>query len=142
MPVLGLSGRPLSEPAAFVRPEALAHALADGAVALDLDAAADIAALAPHLPRLGLIRIAFAGLADGRGFSLARRLRLLGHRGRLRALGPLIPDQRAALLGCGFDEVELAAELLDRQGGSGAWAARPSEPPFLRRRRQAPPRAA
>lgn len=72
MPLLSLSGRELCEAAAFVRPEALAGALpAAGPVALDLDTAADIPALAPHLGRLGVIRIAFPGFADGCGFSLA-----------------------------------------------------------------------
>lgn len=143
MPVLVLTGPAVPHAAAFVRPEALPDALAHpGAVALDLDNTADVAVLAPHLPRIALIRIAFPAFADGRGFSLGQRLRQLGYRGRLRAQGPLIPDQRAALVGSGFDELELTAEVLDRQGGAGAWAARPSQSPFVRRRqRQAVPRA-
>ena len=147
MPVLGLSGRPVSEPAAFVRTEALVAALPGAfaktdTVALDLDNTADVAPLVPYLARLALIRIAFPGFADGRGFSLGQRLRHLGYRGRLRAHGPLIPDQRAALLGSGFDEVELAADVLGRHGGAAAWAPRPSESPFVRRRQRQPARRA
>jgi len=137
MPVISLSGRPVSDPVAFIRPEALSAPLPEAAaVALDLDATVDVAALSPYLSRVALIRVAFPGFADGRGFSLARRLRAMGYRGRIRAHGPLIPDQRAALEGCGFDEVELAAVVLDRQGGAAAWSARPARSPFDRRRQR------
>ena len=139
MPLLTLAGHPLPEPATFVRPATLAGApLQGGSRALDLDATADVAALAPHLPDILLIRIAFAGFADGRGFSLARQLRQLGYRGRLRAAGPLIPDQRGALLGSGFDEVELEPAHLDRLGGPAVWAAEVPQTPYRRRRRRAP----
>lgn len=59
--------------------------------------------------------IDFPAYADGRGFTLAKRLRLLGFAGRLRAVGPLIPDQFAEALDVGFDEVEISAEQLRRQ---------------------------
>ena len=143
MPVLSLSGRPATEPASFFRPEGLRDAAVGvGPLALDLDNTADATALEPMLSRLGLVRIAFPGFSDGRGFSLARRLRQLGYRGRLRAAGRVIPDQRAALLGSGFDEVELSAEDLDRLGGTGVWTVPVAETPFRRRRgRSATPRA-
>jgi uncharacterized protein (DUF934 family) len=55
------------------------------------------------------IRINIGAMGDGRAFSLARRLRTLGYTGLLRAQGPLIADQFAALARVGFDEVELPA---------------------------------
>lgn len=61
------------------------------------------------------IAIAFPAFTDGRGFSLARALRQAGYRGRLRAVGELIPDQFAFALDCGFDEIEISAERLARQ---------------------------
>jgi uncharacterized protein (DUF934 family) len=138
MPVLPLTGRRAPEPSAFARPDAIP---AEGAFTLDLDNTADVAALAPLLWRIALIRIPFPGFADGRGFSLARRLRDLGYAGRLRAAGPLIPDQRAALLGSGFDEVELPDAHLCRQGGPEAWAApAPDTATPFRRRLQRPAR--
>lgn len=72
--------------------------------------------------QVDLIAIAFPGFADGRGFTLARRLRRDGFHGRLRAVGPLIPDQFAYALACGFDEVELPDEVANRQT-EAAWLA-------------------
>ena len=62
-----------------------------------------------------LIRIRFASFADGRGFTLARRLRLQGYKGRLRAAGHVIADQYAMARRAGFDEVEVPAALALRQ---------------------------
>ena len=76
---------------------------------------ADLEALRPHLPRLGLIAVEFPSFADGRGFSIARRLRDMGYEGRLRATGPVIADQFAYLLDCGFDEVAVPQEVAERQ---------------------------
>lgn len=64
---------------------------------------------------LDLIAIAFPQFKDGRGFSIARALRRQGYRGTLRASGPLVPDQFAFALECGFDEVEIGAEQAARQ---------------------------
>lgn len=72
--------------------------------------------------QVDLIAIAFPGFADGRGFTLARRLRRAGFRGILRAVGPLIPDQFAYAMACGFDEVELPDAVATRQG-EAAWLA-------------------
>lgn len=71
--------------------------------------------LAPHFNRVALIAIAFPSFADGRGFSLARRLRALGYRGRLRAKGHVIADQYPLVRACGFDEVEIDDRLAQRQ---------------------------
>lgn len=75
----------------------------------------DPADLAPWLERLELIRIGFPAMGDGRGFSIARRLRAMGYAGRLRAAGPLIADQFPAARQVGFDEIELPDSLADRQ---------------------------
>ncbi|RMF41643.1 MAG: DUF934 domain-containing protein [Alphaproteobacteria bacterium] len=80
----------------------------------------ETAKVAPHLARLGLISVDFPSFADGRGFSLGRRLRNLGFRGRLRACGPVIADQFAYLLACGYDEVE-TPESLDRRQPQPQW---------------------
>lgn len=73
------------------------------------------AAVAPYLGALSLVAIAFPSFSDGRGFSLARRLRGAGFGGTLRADGPLIADQFAEALACGFDEVELPDAVAARQ---------------------------
>ncbi|MGL5447617.1 MAG: DUF934 domain-containing protein, partial [Rhabdaerophilum sp.] len=65
--------------------------------------------------RLSLIAIAFPSFSDGRGFSIAKSLRHAGYRGTLRAVGPLISDQFAYALACGFDEVELPEAVASRQ---------------------------
>lgn len=91
--------------------------LAASNLALGVDApnSIDPAALEPFLNRLGLIAVAFPACADGRGFTLARRLRRLGFRGELRATGPVIPDQYAYALACGFDSVEIPDAQAARQ---------------------------
>ena len=60
-------------------------------------------------------RIDFPSSADGRGFTLARLLRLRGYRGRLRARGHVIADQYAMARRAGFDEVEISDDLAARQ---------------------------
>jgi hypothetical protein len=63
-----------------------------------------------------LISVAFPAFNDGRGFSIARRLRRNGFTGTLRATGPLIADQYAYSKACGFDEIDLPEGLAARQG--------------------------
>ena len=87
---------------------------ADGG-ALDVDGAAPAEDIAPLFGRVALIRIGFPSHADGRGFSLARHLRLLGYRGRLRASGRILADQYAMARRSGFDEVEIGPALAGRQ---------------------------
>ncbi|MEM6972222.1 MAG: DUF934 domain-containing protein [Pseudomonadota bacterium] len=65
--------------------------------------------------RLALISVGFPSFADGRGFSVARVLRELDFTGRLRATGPVIADQFAYLLECGFDEVAVPESIAQRQ---------------------------
>ncbi|MGC1495591.1 MAG: DUF934 domain-containing protein [Sulfitobacter sp.] len=64
---------------------------------------------------LHLIRIDFPSSADGRGFTIARALRLRGYTGRLRAHGHVLADQYAMARRSGFDEVEVADEIAARQ---------------------------
>ena len=102
------AGRPV------LSPDALADAAGEGLV-VELPNDHDPAELAPWLARLALIRITFPGMADGRGFSIARQLRAMGYAGRLRAVGPLIADQFRAARRVGFDEVELPDAVAARQ---------------------------
>lgn len=62
-----------------------------------------------------MIRVDFPEFADGRGMTIARQLRLMGYRGRLRAKGHLIADQYAMARRAGFDEVEISDALAARQ---------------------------
>lgn len=94
----------------FAHPDAAANDLA----AIDLPSDADPEALA-LTPGLQMIRIDFPNFGDGRGFTLARQLRLRGFRGRLRAKGHILSDQYAMARRAGFDEVEIDAELAARQ---------------------------
>lgn len=92
-----------------------AHIQRNGALGVEIANTVRVAELAPHFGRLALIAIRFPSFSDGRGFSIAKSLRNAGFRGTLRAVGPLIADQFAYALACGFDEVELPAEIADRQ---------------------------
>ncbi len=86
-----------------------------GGAAVDLPNDADPRELISYLGDLQLIRIPFPKSDDGRGFSLAKRLRDLGYRGRLRAKGHVISDQFRYALDCGFDEVEIDDDQAARQ---------------------------
>lgn len=66
-------------------------------------------------PALRMIRVDFPSSADGRGFTIARALRLRGYQGRLRARGHVIADQYAMARRAGFDEVEISDDLAARQ---------------------------
>ena len=83
--------------------------------ALDVENTAPAEDIVPAFERIALIRIAFPSHTDGRGFSLARHLRLLGYRGRLRASGRILAHQYAMARRNGFDEVEIDPALAERQ---------------------------
>ena len=83
--------------------------------AIDMPNTADPETLKPFFNEAAMIRIAFPSSHDGRGFTLARHLRLLGYRGRLRAYGHVLSDQYAMARRSGFDEVEISDDLADRQ---------------------------
>ncbi len=86
----------------------------DDPVALDLASDTDPAGV-PLTPGLEMIRVDFPSFADGRGFSIARELRLRGYRGRLRARGHVLSDQYAMARRCGFDEIEISDDIAARQ---------------------------
>lgn len=85
------------------------------AVAVDFPSSADPGDLEERLQDIDLIRVDFPTFSDGRGFTIARRLRLMGFQGRLRARGHLIADQYAMARRSGFDEVEIEDDLAVRQ---------------------------
>ena len=91
--------------------------------ALDLANTDDPALLAGHLGNISLIRVAFPAFSDGRGFTVGRRLRMMGYTGTLRAHGNLIADQYAMARRVGFDDVEISDELALRQPAD-QWAFR------------------
>lgn len=79
----------------------------------DLAHTDDPAALA--LEGLSLIRVHVPAFSDGRGFTIGRRLRMLGYTGELRAVGPMIADQYPMARRVGFDAVEIPDEMAARQ---------------------------
>ncbi|GHA40261.1 hypothetical protein GCM10008927_00450 [Amylibacter ulvae] len=83
--------------------------------AIDVPNTSNPADLVPFFDDCAMIRIAFPSFADGRGFSIARHLRLLGYTGRLRANGHVLADQYAMARRVGFDEVEISDDLAKRQ---------------------------
>ncbi len=88
--------------------------------ALDIAPDADLDALDLTTPA---IRVDFASFADGRGFTIARRLRLRGYTGRLVASGHVLADQYAMARRSGFDAVQINADLAARQP-EDQWLAR------------------
>jgi len=94
-----------------------------GEFALSIDNDADVGEIAPFFAWIRLIVIPFPSFADGRGFSLAKRLREAGYRGTLRASGHVIADQYSHARRVGFDEVEISEVLAARQPEQ-QWLAR------------------
>ena len=90
---------------------------------LSLGPETDPDALPQSLDGITLVRIAFPGVADGRGFTIARCLRRMGYAGRLRACGQIMPDQYAMARRVGFDEVEIDDARAARQPEAD-WLAR------------------
>ncbi len=79
----------------------------------------DLKKVALRLQNVKTILIEFPSFADGRGFSIARELRFkYGFKGQIFADGPLIPDQYAYALQCGFDGVKLDEKTFSRQSES------------------------
>jgi uncharacterized protein (DUF934 family) len=93
----------------------------EGETALDL--ASDTDPVGLDFDGISMIRVDFPSFADGRGFTIARQLRLRGYTGRLRARGHMIADQYAMARRAGFDEVEINATLAQRQPETD-WLAR------------------
>jgi uncharacterized protein (DUF934 family) len=93
---------------------------------VDLANTDDPDVLVGRLDQLTLIRVAFPAFNDGRAFTIARKLRMLGYTGQLLALGPVIADQYAMLRRVGFDGAEIPAELAARQP-EGQWQFRAAD---------------
>lgn len=91
------------------------HSALPAQAALDVENSARAEDIVPAFERIALIRIVSPSHLDGRGFSLARHLRLLGYRGRLRAAGHILADQYAMARRSGFDEVEIDSAFAQRQ---------------------------
>lgn len=91
--------------------------LADAGHALGAEISNDIDPdeIAAWFGKLDLISVLFPKAADGRGYSIATRLRRLGFDSELRATGHLIADQYALARSCGFDTVEISQVLAERQ---------------------------
>ncbi len=96
---------------------------ANDVAALDVPSSADPADVIKQISGAEMIRVDFPSFADGRGFTIARQLRLAGYKGRLRAKGHVISDQYAMARRCGFDEVEISDDLAARQP-EGEWQFR------------------
>ncbi|MBO9477746.1 DUF934 domain-containing protein [Shimia sp. R11_0] len=88
---------------------------ANDVAALDVPSDTDPADVIDRLSGVQMVRVDFPSFADGRGFTIARQLRLAGFTGRLRAKGHVISDQYAMARRCGFDEIEISDELAQRQ---------------------------
>lgn len=87
------------------------------------------------LGQLTLIVIEFAKSRDGRGFTLARLLRERhGFTGDLRAAGPLLPDQFAMLLQCGFTSALVTPSVPAQRWHAAAASHRQARPRTLLQR--------
>ena len=64
---------------------------------------------------LTLIRVHVPAFSDGRGFTIGRRVRMLGSTGTLHAVGPMIADQYPMARRVGFDAVEIPDDIAARQ---------------------------
>lgn len=71
--------------------------------AVEVTTADDITPLLSRVDQLSLIAVHFIEFNDGRGFTIARKLRDAGFTGELRATGDYIRDQLQFLSRCGFD---------------------------------------
>jgi uncharacterized protein (DUF934 family) len=90
---------------------------------IDVPSDAEPKALSNRLSEIKMIRVDFPSSADGRGFTIAQQLRLMGYTGILRARGHVIADQYAMARRSGFDEVEIDDDLAARQPEE-QWLAR------------------
>ncbi len=93
---------------------ALGHAAfgSDKSVGVEVATDTELDQLTSFIDRLGLISIRFDSFKDGRGFSLARRLRERGQfAGELRATGDILPDQIHFFVRVGFSTFELPSDI-------------------------------
>ena len=60
------------------------------------------------------VQLKVDGFADGRGFSVARQLRLLGFNGAIEVVGDLLPDQLPMAAASGIDAILIRTEHAER----------------------------
>ena len=60
------------------------------------------------------VRLKVDGFSDGRGFSVARQLRLHGFEGVIEVIGDLLPDQLPMAVASGIDAILIRAEHAKR----------------------------
>lgn len=60
------------------------------------------------------VRLKVDGFSDGRGFSVARQLRLHGFEGLIEVIGDLLPDQLPMAAAAGVDTILIRAEHAER----------------------------
>lgn len=88
----------------------------ENSTAIQIDVDTNLDDIVPYLDQLELIVIRFESYADGRGFSIAHRLRhYLGFTSKIWGSGSLISDQYAMAIQCGIDAVLIDENLLLRQ---------------------------
>ena len=63
---------------------------------------------------LSTVRLQVDGFVDGRGFTVARQLRLLGFAGVIEVIGDLLPDQLPMAVASGIDAILIRAEHAGR----------------------------
>ena len=84
--------------------------------AVELATDSDLDSIAQYFEHIPQLFIRLESFADGRGFSLAHRLRHhYGYRKPIWAIGHLIADQFPHALRCGFDAAVITDEQLQRQ---------------------------
>lgn len=104
-------GENVAVPLARLTGEADSFFAAAGSVGVIIDTGTPFDALEAVADKIAFAIVDFPAFGDGRGFSLAVRLRKdFGFKGEIRATGPVIPDQALFLLRAGFDTVEAADE--------------------------------
>jgi len=82
-----------------------------GRVGVLLNTEMSFTELEPYANKIAFVAIDFPAFGDGRGFSLAVRLRKdFGFKGEIRAVGNTIPDQAQFLMRAGFDTIETKEE--------------------------------
>lgn len=82
-----------------------------GRVGVRLNTEMSFTELEPFANKIAFVAIDFPSFGDGRGFSLAVRLRKdFGFKGEIRAVGNTIPDQAQFLMRAGFDTIETTEE--------------------------------
>lgn len=82
---------------------------------LEVPSSTNAYTLKNFIKEASMIIVVFDHCHDGRGFTLARMLRLMGYKKRLRARGHILADQYTMARRVGFDEIEISKELASRQ---------------------------